>query len=253
MLRALASICLLCLGLSWGAAVSAASATVAVASNFKATLAQIQPEFERQTGHSLKLVSASSGVLYQQVRAGAPFDVFLSADAERPMLLAESGHGVATSRHTYALGQLALAGQRLEPTQSIGQQLKALKGKLALANPRLAPYGQAAQQTLEHLSMAEPLSQQQVLGANVLQAYQFVTTGNAELGIIALPLLKQDPKAPAHLPIPSDWHQPIAQQSIVLARGQHNAAAIALIDYLQQPVAQATMVRNGYLTPEATR
>lgn len=227
------------------------SATVAVASNFKATLQQLQPAFEQQTGHQLTLVSAASGTLYQQIRFGAPFDLLFSADSERPRQLALSGHGVANSRRTYALGQLALAGHELSLSQTIDHNLQALKGKLALANPRHAPYGKAAQQSLEHLSLAERLAGQQVLGTNVLQAYQFVTTGNAELGLVAMALLKQDSQAPNYLLIPSLWHQPIEQQLILLQHGQDNTAAKALLTFMKSSYARQLVASDGYLLPEA--
>mgnify|MGYP000300700979 CR=1 FL=1 len=248
MLRVLACIGLITLGLS--GKLFAESATVAVASNFKATLQQLQSAFEQQTGHQLTLVSAASGALYQQIRFGAPFDLLLSADSERPQQLAASGQGVASSRRTYALGQLALAGRGLSTSLTIAEQLQNLQGKLALANPRHAPYGIAAQQSLEHLSLAEPLADQQVLGANILQAYQFVTTGNAELGLVALPLLHQDQHAPAYLPIPSHWHQPIEQQLILLQRGQNNAAAQALIAFINSTEARRLISKHGYQLPE---
>ena len=253
MLRVVASIALIALGLSTlglSTRVLAESATVAVASNFKATLQQLQPAFEQQTGHQLTLVSAASGALYQQIRFGAPFDLLLSADSERPQQLAASGHGVASSRRTYALGQLALTGRNLSHSQGIAEQLQNLQGKLALANPRHAPYGIAAQQSLEHLSLTARLAGQQVLGANILQAYQFVTTGNAELGLVALPLLHQDQHPPAYLPIPSHWHQPIEQQLILLQRGQDNAAAKALITFIGSTDARQLIAKHGYQLPE---
>lgn len=251
MLRVIACIGLLTLNLSTQAA--AESATVAVASNFKSTLQQLQPVFERQTGHQLTLVSAASGTLYQQIRFGAPFDVLFSADSERPRQLAASGHGIASSRRTYALGQLALVGHGLSLSKSISQNLQTLQGKLALANPRHAPYGKAAQQSLEYLSLAEQLSDQQVLGSNVLQTYQFITTGNAELGLVAVALLQQDSQAPSYLLIPSHWHQPIEQQFILLQHGQNNNAAKALLAFMQSTKARQLIARHGYQLTEASQ
>ena len=181
-------------------------ATVAVASNFKSTLEKLNDKFRQHHPHQLKIVSAASGVLYSQAVHGARFDILLSADSQRPLLLEEAGIGVPGSRFTYALGQLALTGRMVKHPSSPAELLQALHGKLAIANPELAPYGLAAQQALDHLGLWHALKDQLVMGANIGQAYQFVATGNAPLGMVALPLVLQDPGKPAHHVIPAAWH-----------------------------------------------
>lgn len=231
-------------------AVHAEMATVAVASSFKPALELLGEDFQRNSQHRLTIVSAASGVLYNQFLHGARFDVFLSADSERPLLLEKAGLGVKGSRFTYAEGQLALAGQIVDSYTHIVTMLKSLRGKLAIANPELAPYGLAARQTLEHLQLWRALQDQLVMGANIGQAYQFVATGNAELGLVALPLLMQDPNKPACLPVPTSWHQPILQQAILMEAGRVNIAAIAFLKYLRSDPARELIASQGFLLPE---
>lgn len=228
----------------------AETATIAVASNFKATLERLGEDFQHRNDHRLTIVSAASGVLYNQSLHGARYDVFLSADSKRPTLLEQDKRAVPGSRFTYAEGQLALAGQFEGAGADIESLLKKLRGKLAIANPDLAPYGLAARQMLEHLDIWDALEKQLVMGANIAQAYQFMATGNAELGLVALPLLLQDPNSPAYLPVPPSWHQPIHQQAVLMKAGRENPAALAFLAYLRSDPARAMIAKHGFLLPE---
>jgi len=229
----------------------AGQATVAVASNFKATLLELQSGFEASHSHRLKVVSAASGVLHQQIRSGAPFDVFLSADAERPAQLAAAGHGIEASLFTYALGRLALVGKdaQIHPELSIADNLTNSPGKLALANPLHAPYGRAAEEVLSHTDLASEAQPRLVTGANVLQAYQFVSHGGASQGLVALSLVYQSASPLPYLVVPESWHHPIEQRALLLVRGQNNPAALAFVDYLASPGAKSIIQSKGYSIP----
>jgi molybdate transport system substrate-binding protein len=224
-------------------------ATVAVASNFKSTLEKLDKEFRQQQPHQLRIVSAASGVLYSQALHGARFDLLLSADSERPRLVEEAGTGVPGSRFTYALGQLALTGPMVKHPSNASELLGNLDGKLAIANPELAPYGLAARQTLQHLGLWQALQDQLVMGANIGQAYQFVATGNAPMGLVALPLVLQDARKPFHHVIPAAWHEPILQQAILMKSGRENAAAIAFLEFLRSNPSRDIIAKDGYLLP----
>ena len=247
MLKAVAALCLV----FFTHAVVAETATIAVASSFKSTLEQIAKDFQHDHQHSLTIVSAASGVLYNQSLHGARYDVFLSADSERPLLLEQSGRGIKGSRFTYAEGQLALTGQFEKGDTDIESHLKTLHGKLAIANPELAPYGVAARQVLQHLGLWRAMEGQLVMGANIGQAYQFVATGNAPLGLVALPLVLQDVNKPDFLPVPPSWHQPILQQAILMESGRHNTAATEFLTYLRSDAARTLIAESGFLLPEA--
>jgi len=222
---------------------------VAVAANFVPPFREMATEFEQATGHRIRVVSGSSGHFYAQIKNGAPFDVFFSADAERPKLLEEDGLGVKGSRFTYAVGRLALwsPDPRLAPN---GEMLASdTFARLAMANPKTAPYGTAAMQAMQKLGVWEPLQPRIVMGENLGQTMGFIESGNAELGFVALSQIL-DPKLKAkgsRWDVPPSLHAPIAQDVILLAKGKDNPAANSLLEFLHSPQAQASIERYGYL------
>mgnify|MGYP001792830246 CR=1 FL=1 len=189
--------------------------TVAVAANFKTVLDNLETEFEAQTNYELDMVVGSTGKLYAQIIYGAPYDVFLAADQERPIRLIEEGEAVSDSRLTYALGRLVLWGAD-DPNRLADPEIK----RIAIANPNLAPYGKAADQVLSHLGLTATTQSKLVLGENVGQAFAFVSTGNAQVGFVSeaqiISLGGEDSK-PLWRP-PSASHDPIAQDAVLLAR-----------------------------------
>ena len=229
----------------------AAEVRVAAAANFAATLHTLAEDFGSETGHHIMVSSGSTGKHYAQIRNGAAFDVFLAADSARPERLEAEGLGIANSRFTYATGRLALwvPGRReLGPPE---QYLRNADFRhLAIANPRLAPYGLAAEQALRAWQLWERLQPKLVRGENIAQAFQFVATGNASAGLIALPSLLAGghPAAGSYRVIPPELHQPIDQQGLLLRRGE---AAEAFLDYLQGEAAAGLIRAAGYAVPDA--
>ena len=241
------SLTLLCLLLP-GPASAAKDLTVAVASNFQAPMRQIAEQFERDTGHALVLVFGSSGKFHAQIRQGAPFDVFLSADQVKPAQL--ESDDLAGSRMTYAIGRLALwsaqPGRRIDgPDVLRNPQL----GKLALANPRVAPYGAAAMQTLQHLGLDALSRSHAVMGENISQTFQFVASGNAELGFVALSQLIGRAEPGSWWLVPEQLHQPIAQDAVLLTQARHPQAGRALLAFLASESAGEIIRAHGYTLP----
>lgn len=231
----------------WPALGFSATATIAVAANFKPTLERLTTAYQQQHPHQLKLASAATGVLYTQIRHGAPFDLLLAADSHHPQLLAQQGHGIDSSRFTYARGQLVLTGPALDsasPRQSIASLLQGNSGKLAIANPETAPYGLAARQTLQHLGLWTALQAQLVMAANIAQANQWLDSGNAALGLASWSQLIHTQKK--YRKIPTGWHQPIEQQAILLGNGASNPAALDFIRFMQSPEAIDIIRQDGY-------
>lgn len=239
-------LCLDCLVLQ-GA--GAAEVQVAVAANFTAPMQKIAAAFERDTGHKALLAFGSTGKFYAQIRNGAPFQVLLSADDETPARLEKEGLGIAGSRFTYAIGTLALWSSRSGVVDTEGDVLnKGSFAHIALANPRLAPYGKAAVEVLNKLGVYAALQPKFVQGENIAQAYQFVATGNAELGFVALSQIMKDGKLAEGSAwiVPAGLHRPIRQDAVLLKKGEDNAAAIALLNYLKRPKAQSIIKAYGY-------
>lgn len=227
----------------------AAEVIVAVAANFTAPMNAISAEFAKDTGHQAKLAFGSSGKFYAQIKNGAPFQVFLSADAATPKKLEEEGLTVPGSRFTYATGSLALWSAKPDFVDATGDVLK--KGqfnKIALANPKLAPYGQAAVEVLTGMGLFDNLSPRFVQGENIAQTYQFVSTGNAELGFVALSQVMKDGKVSngSTWIVPGKLHAPILQDAVVLVSGKDNPAAAALMQYLKGDKAKAVIKSYGY-------
>ena len=223
--------------------------TVAVAANFSVPMQRIAAEFEAQTGQRVALAFAASGKAYAQIKNGAPFDIFLSADQHKPQLLEQSGLAVAGSRFTYAIGTLALWSR---DTDLIAEGAAVLEQgtfrHLAVANPMLAPYGRAAQQTLASLNLSAALAPKLVFGENISQTFQFVKTGNAQLGFIALSqlVMHENMATGSRWIVPAALHDPIRQDAVLLSRAAENPAATALMAYLKSDEIQRLIHTFGY-------
>lgn len=226
----------------------AEQALVAVAANFIPPFREIAIEFETTTGHTLRVAAGSSGNFYSQIKNGAPFDIFFSADRERPKLLEDEGLGIKESRVTYAIGRLVL----WSPNENLikGEETLRLKQykRLAMASPKTAPYGVAAMQTMHKLELWESLQPNLVMGESLGQTMGFIESGNAQLGFIALSQVL-DPKIMgkgSRWDVPNTLHEPIAQDVILLTKGKDNPAANALIQFIGSPQAKTIITRYGY-------
>jgi molybdate transport system substrate-binding protein len=222
---------------------------VAVAANFTAPMQKIAAEFEKDTGHKTLVSTGATGAFYAQIKNGAPFEIFLSADDETPVKLEAEGAGVKGSRFTYAIGCLVLWSAKPGFVDARGEVLK--KGdfnKLALANPKTAPYGSAALEVMKKLGVQEALQPKIVQGENISQTFQFVSTGNAEVGFVALSQVWQDGvlKSGSAWIVPADLYAPIRQDAILLAKGEGKPAAEALLKYLKGDKAKAVIKSYGY-------
>ncbi len=249
MSRLTRSIIALCASLAAGGTALADPVQVAVAANFTAPLQVIASEFEQDTGHQLLASYGATGQLYAQIKNGAPFEVFLSADESTPAKLESEGAAIAGSRFTYAIGTLVLWSAKEGYVDTQGDVLKSGAFKhLAIANPKTAPYGRAGMQVLEKMGLAAALAPKLVEGQNIAQAFQFVSSGNAELGFIALSQVYKDNKITSGSAwiIPAELHAPIRQDAQILNKGRDNPAAAALIDYLKSPKAAAVIKSYGY-------
>lgn len=222
---------------------------VAVAANFTAPIQAIAKDFEKDTGHKLIASFGATGQFYAQIKNGAPFEVFLSADDTTPEKLENEGETVKGSRFTYAIGTLALWSPKAGYVDDKGEVLKKNDYKhLSIANPKAAPYGLAATQVLAKLNLTEATNGKLVEGQNITQAFQFVSTGNAELGFVALSQIYKDGKVSKGSAwiVPADLHDPIKQDAVILNKGKDNAAAKALVDYLKGPKAAEVIKSFGY-------
>ncbi len=222
---------------------------VAVAANFTAPLQAIAPGFEKATGHKLIAAYGATGQFYAQIKNGAPFEVFLAADDSTPEKLEQEGQTLAGSRFTYAIGTLALWSAKPDYIDAKGQVLKANQYQhLAIANPKAAPYGLAATQSLAKLGLTDATRGKLVEGQSITQAYQFVSTGNAELGFVALSQIYKDGKVTQGSAwiVPANLHEPIKQDAVILNKGRDNPAAKALVEYLKGPQATAIIQAYGY-------
>lgn len=234
-----------------GGPARAAELQVAVAANFQRTLAEIAERFAEHTGHRLLLSSGSTGKHYAQIRHGAPFDLFFAADRERPRRLEREGLGVPGTRFSYALGRLVLWSPRSGLVDGRGEVLRTGEFRhLAIANPRLAPYGRAAKELLQARGLWQALQPRLVRGENIAQAYQFVRSGSAELGLIALAQLPGDEPGPqgSRWLVPADLHAPIEQQALLL---RDSPAGRALLEFVRGPVGAAIIRDRGYAVPDS--
>ncbi len=222
---------------------------VAVAANFTAPIQAIAADFEKDTGHKLVASFGATGQFYTQIKNGAPFEVFLSADDSTPQKLEAEGDSVKGSRFTYAVGTLALWSAKEGYVDAKGDVLKKNEYQhLSIANPKAAPYGLAATQVLAREGLTDKVKAKIVEGQNITQAYQFVSTGNAELGFVALSQIYKDGKITSGSAwiVPASLHDPIKQDAVILNKGKDNPAAKALVDYLKGPKAAAVIQSYGY-------
>jgi molybdate transport system substrate-binding protein len=234
------------------AAAGAEEAQVAVAANFAAPAKRLAQEFSRHTGHKVVLSAGSSGKFYAQIKNGAPFDVFLSADEATPRRMEEEKLAVAGSRFVYAVGKLVLWSPvpgRVDPHGEVLR--KAAFKRLAIANPKLAPYGAAAQETMEKLGVWNALRPRLVQGENLAQTFQFVFSGNADLGFVALSQIQQEGRiiAGSYWIVPHALHAPIRQSAALISRAGGNPAAKQFLAYLQTAPARETIRAYGYDLP----
>jgi len=226
---------------------------VAVAASFIPAMTSLAQDFEHATGHHVAIASGSTGALYAQASQGAPFDVFVAADAERPRLLADAGVGIEATRATVAFGRLVLfsSNATLIDAHGLDALRDATVNRIAIANPRVAPYGLAAQQTLAALGIWDASSPRIVRGESVAQTFAMIATGNAELGFVALAqVVGLTRERGAYAVVPQQYYAPIQQDAIVLARASDHAAAFALHAYLFSAPARATLESFGYRAPQ---
>lgn len=239
--------------LFWVAA-QAGEVMVAVAANFTAPMQKIAKAFEQDTGHRAQLAFGATGKFYAQIKNGAPFAVMLAADDETPARLEKEGLAVAGTRFTYATGRLALWSKRPNLVDDKGEVLRS-NGfnklgihKIAMADPKLAPYGIAAMEVINRLGVQANVVPKLVQGESIGQTYQFVSTENAQLGFVALSQISIDGRITqgSAWVVPQSMHAPLKQDAVLLNTGKDNAAAHALLKYLQGDTAKAIITRYGY-------
>jgi len=231
---------------------NAGEVKAAVAANFTAAIAKLQPLFEKQTGHHLLASFGATGQLYAQIGNGAPFDVFLSADDKAPQKLVKENRAVAGTEFIYARGELALWSAEKGYVDDKGEVLQRNQyAHLAIANPDTAPYGLAAVQTLKKLGIYDTVKGKFVQGDNIAQAHLFIASKNASLGFVALAQVLAMPEAErgSWWQVPAAMHDPIDQQAVLLKAGHKNDAARAFLTFLQSPQAIAIVHELGYATP----
>jgi molybdate transport system substrate-binding protein len=230
-------------------AAHAAEAQVAVAANFAEPIKAVAAVLQKTTGHTLKISTGASGAFYTQIRNGAPFDVFLSADNERPEMLEKDGLAQPGTRFTYATGKLVLWSVKPGRVDGQGAVLKAADlGKVAFANPKTAPYGAAAVQVLDKLGLKDAVAPKLVQGESIGQTFNFVKTGNADVGFVAMSQVLEGGqlKEGSMWVIPQASYDPIRQDAVLLKKGADNEAAKALLQLLQSPNIKDLIRGYGY-------
>jgi molybdate transport system substrate-binding protein len=230
-------------------ATHAAEVKVAVAANFAQTLKEISTVFEQDTGHKLAITQGSTGKLYAQISQGAPFEVLLSADDETPEKLITEGKAITGTRFTYAIGRLALWSPKPDLVDEGGQVLKTDKFRfLAIANARVAPYGRAAVQVMQKLGVLTSIESRVVQGESITQTFQFVSTGNAQLGFVALSQITENGKLKSGSVwiVPENMHEQLRQDAVLLNPGKDSAAASALLNFLKSEKAKKIIASHGY-------
>jgi molybdate transport system substrate-binding protein len=229
-----------------------ASTSVAVAANFAAPMRSLAQSFEKNTGHKVSVALGATGQLYAQIKNGAPFDVLLAADDETPKRLEAEGLAVSGSRATYAIGRLVLWSKRDGLIDAKGEFLSTGRfDRIAIASPKLAPYGLAAIEVLEKLGLTQTIKPKLIEASNITQAHQFVASGNAEIGFVALAQVAEGGKIKSGSGwiIPESLHSPIQQDLVLLQRGKANPAAQQLIEFLRSENAKAVIRAYGYVLP----
>jgi molybdate transport system substrate-binding protein len=231
----------------------AEEARAAVASNFLTTFRILVSGFTHKTNHQIVIISGSSGKLYAQIPHGAPFDLFFSADQHRPRLLENEGTAIKGSRFPYAVGRLTLWSRETNFIHTDGKTALTQQSftHLAIANPKTAPYGRAAEQTLRSLGLWERIKPRLVYGENITQTFQFVSSQNAELGFVAQSqvLSSNNQQSGSRWDVPPTLHDPIIQEAVLLNHGATNAAARAFLEYMKTPSAHAIIRQHGYGIP----
>jgi molybdate transport system substrate-binding protein len=233
------------LALLWASNASAAEVLVAVAANFAQPLQAIAAQFTQTTGHQIKVSAGGSGKLYAQIRHGAPFQVLLSADDEIPARLEQEGLAVPGSRFTYATGGLVVWSASLARVDAETLRTGQFK-HLAIANPRLAPYGRAAVEALDKLGLTARLKPRWVMGENIAQTHQFVASGNAELGFVAAAQVQSEADKRRVWVVPQALYSPIRQDAVLLLAGRTSPAAQAFMAFMRDAQTQALIRRYGY-------
>lgn len=222
---------------------------IAVAANFAAPIEEIGKAFNKATGHQLKISTGASGKFYAQITNGAPFQVFLSADEEKPAQLEKDGLAVQGTRFTYAIGKLVLWSANPATVDARGRVLEKGKfNKLAIANPKTAPYGEAAIETLSALKLKNSVQPKIVMGENISQTYQFVSSGNAEIGFVALSQITKDHRITGGSAwiVPESLYSPIRQDAVLLINGRDSLAARHLLSFLRTEESIKVMKSYGY-------
>lgn len=223
----------------------ASQTNVAVAANFTEAAKEIAKEFKKETGHEAVLSFGTSGQFFTQIKQDAPFQVFLSADSDRPMKLVDQGLAGPDSRFTYAVGKLMLWSKSPDLSLGVDTLKNGAFSTLSIANPSTAPYGAAAVETMKALGVYETLQAKIVQGNSVAQAFQFIDTGNAELGFVALSQIAGKPGGSRWV-VPSELYTPIRQDAVLLKKGEANDAATSFFAFLKGPQARAIIEKFGY-------
>ena len=240
---------LVALALAAAAAARAGEVQVAVAANFAGPLTRIGEAFAAATGHQLKVSSGATGKFYTQIVSGAPFEVLIAADDETPRRLVAEGHAVAGTNFTYATGRLVLWSAQPGLVDGDGAVLASAQVKhVAIANPKVAPYGAAALEVIKARGLTEAVTPKLVTAESIAQAYQFAFTGNAELGFVALSqvAVPGKPVQGSYWLVPTRFHREIRQDAVLLRTGEKNPAAAALLAYLKSDAARAVIKDFGY-------
>lgn len=227
----------------------AATVPVAVAANFTASLQRLATDFQRRSGHTLLISSGSSGKLTAQIQNGAPYAVLLSADEVRPRQLIAAGLAVPGTQFTYAIGRLVLWSPRATEVDARGVVLHGPFTRLAIANPKTAPYGAAAMQVLQHLGLWMQVEKRLVYGESIAQTLQFVRSGNVPLGFVALAQVAHAQPAGSRWLVPQTLYDPLRQDAVLLKRGATQNAAREFLAYLRSPAARALIAADGYGLP----
>ena len=235
--------------LAFATAAQAGEVQVAVAANFAGPIAKIGEAFTAATGHVLKVSTGSTGKFYTQIVSGAPFEVLVAADDETPRKLVAENHAVAGTQFTYAIGKLVLWSAQAGLVDSQGAILASDKVKhVAIANPKVAPYGAAALELIKARGLSDALTPKLVTAESIAQAYQFAATGNAELGFVALSqvAVPGKPAVGSYWVVPQNLYGEIRQDAVLLKTGEKNPAARALLDFLRGDAARQTIRDYGY-------
>jgi molybdate transport system substrate-binding protein len=246
--RAIISLAAAALAIAAATTAEAAEVKVAVAANFTAAVKEIGALFAKSTGDKAVFSFGSTGQLYTQITQGAPFEVFLSADQARPEKAEKEGYAVPGSRFTYATGKIVVFGMKKDAVDGAATLKNPKFARLAICNPVTAPYGAASVEAMKALGVYDALKDKLVVGEDITQAFQFVASGNAEVGFVALSQIARDPDKGSRWIVPADLYKPIAQDAVLLKRGADNPAAKALIGFLKGPQARAIIEKFGYGT-----